>query len=407
MAHIETLYPPRPCSVVCDATPKFTFKTRGDPLTFLGVNRSALVSIAFHIPKFTPESIPLPSALALNRESCSELHHLFSQPFKTPRVRILLFYDNLDAQCVNAGLYIIHELPPLTLNSERLSELHHLLAQPLKAHASSALGLSHTFAFCSLTTTTTTFTSMTTNCLQPVVLECTSLLNRCTTGTFLALLIALIVLVVLRFGRPTSSSKSGIGFVCAAEGSLSAKRSLPPLARVAALAEFRDPDPYVKEGPGALYVVALAANDTVEQYRCGLITAHDFLAQLRVKVGHAHNLPVRRRRYRKCDVGQTHFWLYCFHPEKRIAAGKFFYLIFNPFDLSLEQMCHMDFLAANAPRAILHCARGCGKHHKEYWWLKELGGFPKVEERLFFSVCAQLLTFRSEDLDDGWLLSLV
>ncbi|KAJ7751084.1 hypothetical protein B0H16DRAFT_839281 [Mycena metata] len=170
---------------------------------------------------------------------------------------------------------------------------------------------------------------MTTNCLQPVVLECTSLLNRCTTGTFLALLIALIVLVVLRFGRPTSFEQIRHWIrLCRLRlalrevyydipPTLDQLRSLPPLARVAALAEFRDPDPYVKEGPGALYVVALAANDTVEQYRCGLITAHDFLAQLRVKVGHAHNLPVRRRKYRKCDVGQTHFWLYCFYPEKR------------------------------------------------------------------------------------------
>ncbi|KAJ7738603.1 hypothetical protein B0H16DRAFT_1465706 [Mycena metata] len=129
---------------MCNMTPKFAFKTRGDPLTFPGCKSLSVGLNRFSHSQITPESITLPSTLALNRESCSELHHLFSQPFKTPRVRILLFYDNLDARCVNAGLYIIHEFPPLTLNSERLSELHHLFAQPLKTHASSVLGLYHT-----------------------------------------------------------------------------------------------------------------------------------------------------------------------------------------------------------------------------------------------------------------------
>ncbi|KAJ7751071.1 hypothetical protein B0H16DRAFT_1460405 [Mycena metata] len=162
---------------MCDTTPKFAFKTRGDPLTFPGCKSLSVGLNRFSHPQITPESIPLPSALTLNRESCSELHHLFSQPFKTPagsalhlactfgkfsklptqytpsshlslqRVRILLFYDNLDAQCVNAGLYIIYELPPPTLNSERLSELRHLFVQPLKTYASSVLGRIRILAF--------------------------------------------------------------------------------------------------------------------------------------------------------------------------------------------------------------------------------------------------------------------
>ncbi|KAJ7751074.1 hypothetical protein B0H16DRAFT_1460408 [Mycena metata] len=162
---------------MCDTSPKFAFKTRGDPLTFPGCKSLSVGLNRFSHPQITPESIPLPSALTLNRESCSELHHLFSQPFKTPagsalhlactfgkfsklptqytpsshlslqRVRILLFYDNLDAQCVNAGLYIIYELPPPTLNSERLSELRHLFVQPLKTYASSVLGRIRILAF--------------------------------------------------------------------------------------------------------------------------------------------------------------------------------------------------------------------------------------------------------------------
>ncbi|KAJ7028745.1 hypothetical protein C8F04DRAFT_1265701 [Mycena alexandri] len=122
--------------------------------------------------------------------------------------------------------------------------------------------------------------------------ECKSLVNRLlssgfyTTCALLPLVLALaLALVVLRFGRPMSFE--GIGY-------------------------------WIRDGPGALYVTAVAANRAWQNFLSGLITADEFLAELRVKVGHAHNLPVRRGKYRRCDVGQTHFWLYCFYPKKRI-----------------------------------------------------------------------------------------
>ncbi|KAJ7738604.1 hypothetical protein B0H16DRAFT_94127 [Mycena metata] len=243
---------------------------------------------------------------------------------------------------------------------------------------------------------------MTTNYFQPPVLECQSLLNRCTTGIFLALLITFIAFVVIHFGRPTSFE--GIGRwirLCRlrlalrevyyeAPPTLAQLRALPPLPRVAGLTEFRDS--YAEDGPGAIYVTAVAANDTWNNFCSGLLTADDFLAELRVKVGHTKDLPVRQRRYRKCDVGRRHFWLFCFYPKQRILA---------------EQMCHLC-MDADAPRTILHCAPGCGKHHTEYWRLKQLGGFPKVEERVR-GVLALLnqSDLPREDLDDVGLLSLV
>ncbi|KAJ7751039.1 hypothetical protein B0H16DRAFT_837135 [Mycena metata] len=242
---------------------------------------------------------------------------------------------------------------------------------------------------------------MTPNYLQPAVSECKSLLNHCVTGTFLALIV-LIALVVLRFGRPTSFKSIGRWIrLCRLRlalrevyyedpPTLAQLRALPPLPRVAGLTEFRDS--YAEDGPGAIYVTAVAANDTWNNFCSGLLTADDFLAELRVKVGHTKDLPVRQRRYQKCDVGRRHFWLFCFYPKQRILA---------------EQMCHLC-MDADAPRTILHCAPGCGKHHTEYWRLKQLGGFLKVEERVR-RVLALLnqSDLHREDLDDVGLLSLV
>ncbi|KAJ7016072.1 hypothetical protein C8F04DRAFT_1203435 [Mycena alexandri] len=235
-------------------------------------------------------------------------------------------------------------------------------------------------------TTTITSTTMTINCLQPAVLECKSLLNRCTTGTFLALLIALIVLVAIRFGRPTSFE--GIGRwirLCRlrlalrevyyqAPPTLAQLRALPPLPRVAGLTEFRDS--YAKDGPGAMYVTAVAANNAWKKFCSGLLPADDFLADLRVKVGHAKKLPVRQRQYQKCDVDQRHFWLFCFLPQETDSR---------------RTMCHLC-MDADAPRTILHCARGCGKHHTEYWWLKQLGASRRSRSAGFGRRLAPLLS---------------
>ncbi|KAJ7036024.1 hypothetical protein C8F04DRAFT_1258393 [Mycena alexandri] len=248
---------------------------------------------------------------------------------------------------------------------------------------------------------------MTTKYLQPAICECKPLVNRpfsipSTTGTLLALLIALVALVVLHFGRPKSFEglRRWVRLCCLrlalrevyydAPPTLAQLRVLPLLPRVAGLTEFRDS--YAKDGPGALYFTAVVDNGTRQQYDSGLITADAFLAELRVKVGHAKKLPVRQGQYRKCNVGRTHFWLFCFYPSKRILA---------------EQICHLC-MDVDAPRAILECNPGCKTTHREYWWLKDLGGFSKVEKRLR-GVLALLGQgdLPRKDLDDVWLLSLV
>ncbi|KAJ7038731.1 hypothetical protein C8F04DRAFT_1255653 [Mycena alexandri] len=227
-----------------------------------------------------------------------------------------------------------------------------------------------------------------------------------TTGTVLALLLAPIVglaLVALRFGRPPRTmSIKHLGrwirvcylriLVCrlfyAHPPTLDQIRLLDPLARVAALAEF--PDSYANDGCGATYVAAVVKDDTLGAYLSGHVTAADFLAQVRVKVGEAGYLPRRQQGYRHCNSRQTHLWLFCFYPDKRKAA---------------EKMCHFSFLA-DAPRAPLDCS--CGKTHTEYWWLRDLGSFAEVEERVrvILAHLGQPDLVR-QDLRDVWLLSLL
>ncbi|KAJ7015822.1 hypothetical protein C8F04DRAFT_1205036 [Mycena alexandri] len=111
---------------------------------------------------------------------------------------------------------------------------------------------------------------------------------------------------------------------------------------------------------------------------------------VRVKVGEAGHLTTRQRGYQRCNLGQTHFWLFCFYPKQRKAA---------------EKMCHFLFLA-DAPRALLDCS--CGTTHTEYWWLRDLGSFAEVEERIR-DVLAHLgqPDLVRHDLRDVWLLSLL
>ncbi|KAJ7034916.1 hypothetical protein C8F04DRAFT_1182915 [Mycena alexandri] len=226
-------------------------------------------------------------------------------------------------------------------------------------------------------------TTMSTVHLEPPVCECESLVNRAplmsfTTAARLAPLVALVglPLVVRRFGRPprTTSIKRVCRWIriCdlriltrrlfyAHPPTLHQIRALDPLARVAALAEF--PNSYADDGYGAIYFIAVVDDHTLGDFHSGHISTAEFLARVRVKVGEAGHLTSRQRGYRHCDVGQTHFWLFAFYPNKRKAA---------------EKMCHYSFLA-DVPRAFLECS--CGTTHTEYWWLKDLRSFAEVEER--------------------------
>ncbi|KAJ7751075.1 hypothetical protein B0H16DRAFT_838935 [Mycena metata] len=264
-------------------------------------------------------------------------------------------------------------LPP----SAFLSSYHHHLF-PLHYHRR-FFRLASTTSFLSTTTIPSSlFTTMSAGDLYPAICECQSLVNRTPLNTFMAgaLFALLVALFVLRFGRPPRTTsirrlrrwvrisvcRVHIRGLYDRQPTPKQIRELDPLARVAAVAEF--PDSYANDGLGAIYVVAVVDDDTLEMFISGRISAANFLLKVRVKLGETSDLPLRQLGYKKCNGGQTHFWLFCFYPDKRKAS---------------EKMCHALF-QDDAPPALLKCS--CAITHKEYWWLRELGGFAKVEERV-------------------------
>ncbi|KAJ6618082.1 hypothetical protein B0H10DRAFT_2218036 [Mycena sp. CBHHK59/15] len=122
---------------------------------------------------------------------------------------------------------------------------------------------------------------------------------------------------------------------------------LPPLTRIAAFVEYAGR--FAKEGYGAVYVTAVVKDYFLGQFYSGQIGVAEFLEHMRVKVGHAADLPTRRKRYSKCDFCQTHFWLFCFRPHQRKVT---------------EHMCHVYFDMKDK-QAYLDCS--CHVVHEEYW----------------------------------------
>lgn len=94
------------------------------------------------------------------------------------------------------------------------------------------------------------------------------------------------------------------------------------------MAEF--PDSYANDGFGAIYVVAVVDDETLGMFISGRISATDFLLKVRVKLGETSDLPGRQVGYKKCNSGQTHFWLFCFYPDKRKASGESSFVLSDP-----------------------------------------------------------------------------
>ncbi|KAJ7041305.1 hypothetical protein C8F04DRAFT_1177135 [Mycena alexandri] len=260
------------------------------------------------------------------------------------------------------------------------------------------------------TTTTTWLFLLTTTTMNPshilvAISECTPLVNPSQLVLCTVALTVGAVVVTIRFGRPprTTSLKRLRRWIRICELRIIARRTynrlpptlaeiraLRPLFRVATIAEF--PDSYANDGYGATYFNAVVANETLGAYYEGLITAAEFLVEVRVKVGETVNLPNRQQGYNGCNFRQTHFWLCCFYQKKRKAA---------------EKMSHSLFLD-DAPRARLPCSCQPGKVHAEYWWLRDLGSFSEVGGRIHdvLALLGQPDLVR-HDLRDAWLMSLV
>ncbi|KAJ7030134.1 hypothetical protein C8F04DRAFT_1264253 [Mycena alexandri] len=125
---------------------------------------------------------------------------------------------------------------------------------------------------------------------------------------------------------------------------------------------------YARDGaPGHMYCCASVPTSVYNDVVAGTISQSDFERALRVKVGVAENVFVRRDDYAICDSnGQTHFWLFYVPTRQRYR---------------IERLMHLDFLS-RARRNIRKCS-GCRKHHREYWRFIFVGPFQRIRARVF------------------------
>ncbi|KAJ7732569.1 hypothetical protein B0H16DRAFT_1466777 [Mycena metata] len=225
--------------------------------------------------------------------------------------------------------------------------------------------------------TPTTSSTTTTNNVAGVT---TSAMLALVVVTVTAPLVAALVVVALvdyLFFAPPFSTLQWCEYYGAACGlralylftppSLRQINDLNPLARIAALAGF--PSRFAREGPGFVYVLGLVDDWNLGDWHAHRIGDSQFLDHFRLKIGVTVDVHKRQLRYQKCDVFQSHFWVWSFRVRNHMVA---------------ERLCHILLdIEDNNVRAAFQCpAPRCDTRHQEFWWLRRHGGFLNVHERV-------------------------
>ncbi|KAJ7111123.1 hypothetical protein C8R46DRAFT_1240428 [Mycena filopes] len=124
---------------------------------------------------------------------------------------------------------------------------------------------------------------------------------------------------------------------------------------------------YARDGvPGHLYCCASVCSAVYDAFVAGAISQSQFQRALRVKLGVAENVFVRREDYTVCDSnGQTHLWLFFVRTRQRYR---------------IERLLHLEFLC-RARRSLRLCS-GCFKRHREYWRFIHVGSFQRIRARV-------------------------
>ncbi|KAJ7194614.1 hypothetical protein GGX14DRAFT_576311 [Mycena pura] len=121
------------------------------------------------------------------------------------------------------------------------------------------------------------------------------------------------------------------------------------------IALLGEPDHYVKEGEGSIYVVV-----RIDPY-----------GALQVKVGHTNCMDRRKNEYLRCEsTGHAVYWQFHCKVEKRMLV---------------ERLIHLSFIDLNAIVVRYPCP-GCGTRHREYYSLDLVGGLDAVEDIVQFWV---------------------
>ncbi|KAJ7727096.1 hypothetical protein B0H16DRAFT_1735363 [Mycena metata] len=244
--------------------------------------------------------------------------------------------------------------------------------------------------------TPTSSTTTTTNVAATTAATMLALVATAVAALLVAVLLVIALIDHLFFAPPFSALQCN---------------NLHPLARIAALAGF--PSRFAREGPGFVYVLGLVDDWNLGDWHAHRIGDSQFLDHFRLKIGVTVDVHKRQLRYRKCDVFQSHFWVWSFRVRNRMVAGESFIVLATPLinipliNIPPERLCHtlLD-IEDNNNRAAFQCpAPRCDTRHQEFWWLRRHGGFLTVHERVRAALA--LLGEREErvDLQHAWLAS--
>ncbi|KAJ7715346.1 hypothetical protein B0H16DRAFT_1742056 [Mycena metata] len=133
--------------------------------------------------------------------------------------------------------------------------------------------------------------------------------------------------------------------------------------RAQALALLRDPNPYVNDGDGFVYIYARVKTSTWNDFLAGNISWSTVLAELEIKAGHTNDLERRVGEYNVCTPEYTFLWTCAYHTTRRML---------------LERLVHLALRKLGAKLRRYRC-HGCGKRHREYYDFMRAGGFLGVE----------------------------
>ncbi|KAJ7035468.1 hypothetical protein C8F04DRAFT_1182370 [Mycena alexandri] len=117
------------------------------------------------------------------------------------------------------------------------------------------------------------------------------------------------------------------------------------------------PNPYVRDGPGLVYIVRRVRKRIYDLRRAGRISRTTYLRQMQIKAGHTNRFSRRRSQYKRCNSSHVILWSCHFYTYERML---------------LECLVH-----GSLPPVIREDC-GCSVNHREFVDYNAAGGVRGV-----------------------------
>lgn len=86
-------------------------------------------------------------------------------------------------------------------------------------------------------------------------------------------------------------------------------------------------NPYLRDGPGAVYLHGCILRETLDDFRAQIITWDELLDEVDIKIGSTNNLTRQQGEYRACEEDYVLFSWDFWITQRRRLVGKFFFLL--------------------------------------------------------------------------------